>query len=157
MYTLILVSDQDRAVAFYSNLGLEKRIDYPGPDGRFLTMGFKDQEVEIILWKGTPLTPSDNAEASIEVNPGMIFMESKDLKEDFKLLVSKGVKFIEKEPVDYPFGVRLTAIDPDGNRLHFVNENSQRRPPEFRIKIFKNREHRGKAALGINYTEKKIL
>jgi hypothetical protein len=27
------------------------------------------------------------------------------------------VEFVEPEPVDYPFGVRITALDPDGNRL----------------------------------------
>jgi predicted enzyme related to lactoylglutathione lyase len=117
MYSMLVVSDQDRAVEFYTKLGLEKRIDFPGPDGRFLTMGFKGQDVELMLWKGVPMTSSDNSESSIDRNPGMVFIESKDLKEDFNTLVSKGMKFIESAPVDYPFGIRLTVVDPDGNRI----------------------------------------
>jgi catechol 2,3-dioxygenase-like lactoylglutathione lyase family enzyme len=40
-YTSVLVSDQDRALDFYTNvLGLEKRVENPTPDGpRFLTVG----------------------------------------------------------------------------------------------------------------------
>ncbi|MGV9660308.1 VOC family protein [Streptomyces koyangensis] len=29
----------------------------------------------------------------------------------------RGVIFEESEPVDYPFGVRIEAVDPDGNRI----------------------------------------
>ena len=38
-YTSVLVSDQDKALDFYTNvLGLEKRVENPTPDGpRFLT------------------------------------------------------------------------------------------------------------------------
>ena len=40
-YTALYVSDQDRALDFYTNtLGLEKQVDNPTPDGpRFLTVG----------------------------------------------------------------------------------------------------------------------
>lgn len=113
-YITIQVTDQDRALNFYTQLGFEKRVDYPGPDGRFLTLGFKGQDVEILLWKGTPAT---NSSESSNVNPGIIFLETKDLRADFKMMSAKGVRFIENEPVDYPWGVRVTALDPDGNRL----------------------------------------
>jgi catechol 2,3-dioxygenase-like lactoylglutathione lyase family enzyme len=45
VYVALLVSDQDRALEFYTNvIGLEKRGDYPTPDGpRFLTVGVKGQ------------------------------------------------------------------------------------------------------------------
>ena len=39
MYFMLLVSDQDKALDFYTKLGFEKRIDYPGTEGRFLTLG----------------------------------------------------------------------------------------------------------------------
>ena len=39
MYFILLVSDQDKALDFYTKLGFEKRIDYPGTEGRFLTLG----------------------------------------------------------------------------------------------------------------------
>jgi hypothetical protein len=34
------------------------------------------------------------------------------------------VEFVEPEPVDYAYGVRITALDPDGNRLEL-----RQRPP----------------------------
>ena len=47
----VLVSDQDRALDFYTNvLGLEKRAENPTPDGpRFLTVGVKGQDFMLVL------------------------------------------------------------------------------------------------------------
>ncbi|MEU5539110.1 VOC family protein [Streptomyces sp. NPDC020362] len=118
MYVTVYVTDQDRALAFYTeSLGLQKRVDYPGPDGRFLTVAPGDGPVEIILWPGgTGHDPGvEGAESGIV--PGPIFLESDDLTEEFKVLQSRGVKFADPEPVPYPFGVRITAFDPDGNRI----------------------------------------
>ena len=54
-YMSVLVSDQDRALEFYTNvLGLEKRVENPTPDGpRFLTVGVKGDEFQLVLWPGT--------------------------------------------------------------------------------------------------------
>lgn len=117
MYLLIIVSNQDKALEFYSKLGFEKRIDYPGSEGRFLTMGLKGQDVEIILWKGDPTSFKGNPDVPVNVQPGTLFIESKDLKKDYETLLEKGVKFIEKAPEEYAWGVRITALDPDGNRI----------------------------------------
>lgn len=117
MYCMVIVSNQEKAIEFYTKLGFEKRIDYPGPEGRFLTMGCKGQDVELMLWRGNPISVNDNSESSVLKNPGIIFIESEDLKKDFDMLVSKGITFIEKDPEDYPWGVRITALDPDGNRI----------------------------------------
>jgi hypothetical protein len=46
-----------------------------------------------------------------------MFLESDDLTKEFEVLQSRGVRFEEPEPTPYPFGVRLTALDPDGNRI----------------------------------------
>lgn len=50
------VSDQDRALDFYTNVvGFEQRADNPTPDGpRFLTVAVKGQDFQLILWPGTP-------------------------------------------------------------------------------------------------------
>ncbi|SNR54889.1 hypothetical protein [Actinomadura mexicana] len=40
-------------------------------------------------------------------------------------MCGRGVTFEEPEPVDYPFGVRVEAVDPDGNRVSL----RQRRKP----------------------------
>jgi catechol 2,3-dioxygenase-like lactoylglutathione lyase family enzyme len=117
MYVTIYVTDQDRALGFYTEgLGLEKRIDFPGPDGRFLTVGVPDSPVQIILWShaaaaGQPADLGQNAA------PGPLILESDDLRKDFEVLRQRGVTFEESEPVDYQFGVRIEAMDPDGNRI----------------------------------------
>ena len=50
--------------------------------------------------------------------PGLVFLETDDLAEAFKVLDSRGgIRFEEPEPTPYPFGVRLTVLDPDGNRI----------------------------------------
>jgi hypothetical protein len=54
---------------------------------------------------------------------GPVFLESDDLRKEFDELRSRGVGFVEPEPVDYPFGVCVTALDPDGNRIEL------RQPP----------------------------
>ncbi|MFF5537374.1 VOC family protein [Streptomyces cinerochromogenes] len=114
MYVTVYVTDQDRALAFYTEgLGLQKRIDYTGPDGRFLTVAAGDDPVEIILWPGGP----GQGQGQADVVPGPVFLESDDLVEEFKVLRSRGIEFDQPEPVPYPFGVRVTAVDPDGNRI----------------------------------------
>ncbi|MFI1258668.1 hypothetical protein ACH4U6_33485 [Streptomyces netropsis] len=49
--------------------------------------------------------------------PGPPFLESDDLRADFKVLRDRGVTFDQPEPEDYGFGVRIEAVDPDGNRI----------------------------------------
>lgn len=118
MYVMVYVSDQDRALAFYTDgLELQKRIDYPGPDGRFLTVAPGDERVEIILWQGSPGRRPAGTGAEAGISPGPVFLESDDLFKEFEVLRSRGVTFVEPEPVRYPFGVRIAALDPDGNRI----------------------------------------
>ncbi|KZM69078.1 VOC family protein [Nocardia terpenica] len=123
-YVTIYVTDQDRALEFYTGgLGLEKRIDYRGPDGRFLTVGVPDSSVQIILWShaagaGQPIGVGQRA------MPGPLILESDDIRKDFEVLRQRGVTFVQSEPEDYPFGVRIEARDPDGNRI------ALRQPPK---------------------------
>jgi catechol 2,3-dioxygenase-like lactoylglutathione lyase family enzyme len=118
MYATLYVTDQDEALAFYTDgLGLEKRVDYPGPEGRFLTVGTAGSPVEIILWPDDATATRAAAEGDPGTVPGPVILESDDLKEEFAALRARGVTFEEPAPVDYPFGVRITALDPDGNRI----------------------------------------
>ena len=110
MHVTVFVSDQDKALDFYTkNLGFQKHADYNGPEGRFLTIALKDQGFEVLLWLGSPGV----AKASPGV--GTLFIESDDLRKDFADLKARGVKFLEPEPEAYPFGLRATALDPEGN------------------------------------------
>lgn len=114
MYATVYVTDQDRALGFYTEgLGLEKRIDYSGPDGRFLTVGVPGSPVQIILWSHAPAAGQPGGTGA----PGPLILESEDLRMDFEAMRRRGVAFEESEPVDYPFGVRIEALDPDGNRI----------------------------------------
>ncbi|WP_405142024.1 VOC family protein [Sphaerisporangium sp. NBC_01403] len=125
MYVTIYVTDQDRALGFYTEgLGLEKRIDFPGPDGRFLTVGVPDSPVQIILWSHAAAA-GQPADVGQHAAPGPLILESDDLRKDFEILRQRGVIFEESEPEDYPFGVRIEAVDPDGNR---VSLRQQRKP-----------------------------
>ncbi|MFD0683884.1 VOC family protein [Actinomadura fibrosa] len=119
MFVTVHVTDQDRALEFYTGaLGLEKQIDYSGPDGRFLAVGVPDHPVRIILWPDEKAAGSPD-EAGGSAAPGVLVLESGDLREDFEVLRRRGVTFTDPEPVDYPFGVRAEAVDPDGNRISF--------------------------------------
>lgn len=117
MYVTIYVTDQDRALEFYTDgLGLEKRIDYPGSDGRFLTVGVSDSPMQIILWSQAAAVEQP-ANMGRPGAPGPLILESDDLRKDFEILRQRGVIFEESEPQDYPFGLRIEAVDPDGNRV----------------------------------------
>jgi catechol 2,3-dioxygenase-like lactoylglutathione lyase family enzyme len=117
MYVTLYVTDQDRALRFYTEqLGLEKRVDFSGPEGRFLTVAAPGSPLEIVLW---PHAPAAGGPAGTEPGtaPGLVFLESDDLRKDFAVLRERGVTFEQPEPEDYAFGVRVEAVDPDGNRI----------------------------------------
>jgi catechol 2,3-dioxygenase-like lactoylglutathione lyase family enzyme len=112
-YVTLFVSDQDRALDFYTNvLGFEKRVDNPAPGGeRFLGVALPGEDLLLILWPGTPGKPVQ----SQGPNPGSCVIGTDDCRADFDRLRSRGVLFEESEPIEAPFGVRATAIDLDGN------------------------------------------
>ncbi|MGO1053488.1 VOC family protein [Crossiella sp. CA198] len=115
MFVTVCVTDQDRALEFYTEgLGLEKQIDYPGAEGRFLTVGVPGGPVQIILWAHEA---DPRVEAWQLAAPGPLVLESDDLRKDFEVMRGRGVPFDRSEPEDYPFGVRIAAVDPDGNRI----------------------------------------
>ncbi|MEU3776338.1 VOC family protein [Streptomyces sp. NPDC032472] len=117
MYVTLYVTDQERALSFYTEkLGLEKRVDYPGPEGRFLTVGVPGSPLEIILWPRAAAA-GQPAELRPGTTPGPVFLESDDLRADFKVFRDRGVTFDQPEPEDYGYGVRVEAVDPDGNRI----------------------------------------
>jgi catechol 2,3-dioxygenase-like lactoylglutathione lyase family enzyme len=111
MYVTVFVSDQDKALDFYTNsFGFQKLADHNGPEeDRFLTIAPKDHEFEVLLWLGSA------GAANTTPAVGTLFIESDGLRRNFADLKARGVKFLEPEPEAYPFGIRVTALDPDGN------------------------------------------
>ena len=79
-YMSVLVSDQDTALDFYTNvLGLEKRVENPTPDGpRFLTVGVEGDDFQLVLWPGTP----GQAEPVMGRPPGVDHDRDRRLPED---------------------------------------------------------------------------
>ena len=113
-YTSLFVSDQDRALDFYTNvLGFEKRVDSPTTDGpRFLTVGVDGQDFELVLWPGTP----GEAQAVQGRVPAAYTIRTSDCRQAVETLASRGVAF-EMGVLEYPWGWVAPFQDPDGNRL----------------------------------------
>jgi predicted enzyme related to lactoylglutathione lyase len=110
VYVALLVSDQDKALDYYSNvIGLEKRGDYPHRDTpRFLTVGVKGQDFELALWPGTPAKGEEGSVYTIEVE---------DCRMAFETLKSRGVNFEPSEVLEFPWGYAARFQDPDGNQI----------------------------------------
>ena len=113
-YTSVLVSDQDKALDFYTNvLGLEKRVENPTPDGpRFLTVGVKGQDFELVLWPGKP----GQAQPVQGRIPAAYTIATGDCRKAFEELKSRGVEFVS-DVLEFPWGYVAQFQDPDGNRL----------------------------------------
>jgi catechol 2,3-dioxygenase-like lactoylglutathione lyase family enzyme len=114
VYATVFVSDQDRALDFYTNiLGFEQRADNPTADGpRFLAVGVKGQDFLLVLWPGTP----GQAEPVDGRIPAAYTIETGDIRNALDALKSRGVKF-ETDVLEYPFAYIAVFQDPDGNRL----------------------------------------
>jgi predicted enzyme related to lactoylglutathione lyase len=114
VYTSVFVTDQDRALDFYTNvLGFEKRAENPTPVGpRFLSIGLKDQEFQLVLWPGTP----GQGEPVGDRMPAAYTIETADCRKAVEVLESRGVTF-ETGVLEFPWGYLAVFTDPDGNRL----------------------------------------
>src|SRR5690349_4960258 len=98
-YTSVFVSNQDRALDFYTNvIGLELGFDNPTPDGpRFLTVGLDGQDFQLVLWPGTP-GQGQPVEGRI---PAAYTIDTDDCEATVEALAERGVAF-EAGIVEYP-------------------------------------------------------
>ena len=114
IYTSLFVTDQDRALDFYTNvLGFRQGIDNPLPEGpRFLTVGVDGQDFELVLWPGTP----GEGQPVFGRIPAAYTIEVEDCKAAYAELQQRGVEF-ETDVVEHPWGLTAGFRDPDGNRL----------------------------------------
>ncbi|GAB3470864.1 VOC family protein [Massilia terrae] len=105
----IPVSDQDRALAFYTEkLGFEVATDQPmGPGKRWIELRIASSGTRVVLF-----TP-DGQEDRI----GSFFngaFASDDVEATWRELSARGVEFI-KPPKTEPWGTSAIFRDPDGN------------------------------------------
>jgi predicted enzyme related to lactoylglutathione lyase len=114
IYTTLFVSDQDKALDFYTNVvGLEKKGENPTPQGpRFLSVGVGDQDFQLLLWPGTP----GQGEPVGERVPAAYTIATADIRGAVEVLESRGVQF-ETGVLEFPWGYIAVFTDPDGNRL----------------------------------------
>ena len=114
LYTTLLVSDQDAALDYYTNvLGFEVGVDAPTTDGpRFLTVAVNGQDFQLVLWPGTP----GQAQPAQGRVPAAYTIETSDCRKAFEALKERGVNF-ETDVLEYPWGYIAVFQDPDGNRL----------------------------------------
>jgi len=119
----LVVKDQAKALDFYTRvLGMEKRSDFTNPGGgRWLTVAPKGQDIEIALAKAGSYPDGKGEQVSIEPGSGAQWsLQTSDCKKDFEELKSKGVRFDQSKPAEYPYGIQANFMDPDGNRFVMV-------------------------------------
>jgi predicted enzyme related to lactoylglutathione lyase len=117
--TSIFVSDQDRALDFYTNkLGFEKRSDAPmGPDApRWLEVAPPGSQTAIVLFKATPEMPGcEDAAARIGQMASFIFHVD-DMEATHRELTARGVEFVEAPKQEF-WGWGAMIKDQDGNQI----------------------------------------
>ena len=122
-----IVSDQDVAVKFYTEkLGFEKRMDHPGPHGRFLAVAPPtDDQVDLILMEPDGFDQEEASRLSelIGNDAGLIYAVD-NCRAICETLVEKGVKF-RSEPEAMPWGVQAVILDPDGNEIVLQEPTSE--------------------------------
>ncbi len=106
----IPVTDQDRALAFYTDvLGFRLLTDQPfNEEQRWLELGIPGADTRIVLFQfGGNLQPGS------QLN---IALWSDDVEATARELKAKGVEFV-MEPKRMPYGTTSIFKDADGNRL----------------------------------------
>ena len=131
--TSILVDDQDKALAFYTDvLGFVKKTDIPVGDAKWLTVVSPDAPdgVELLL------EPDGNAGIQINGKPaaqvykktlydaGMPFtmLGSTDLGKDYERMKERGVRFTQ-EPTKTSFGAQAVFDDTCGNLIVLAQQD----------------------------------
>jgi len=115
----LVVSNQQKSVEFYTQkVGFDIKTDVsPKGGSRYVTVGPKGQDLEILLWEIGGATDPSQREVSKSWSPGSsppIVMRVADCRGAHRELSGKGVKF-HQEPFDHPWGTSATFMDPDGN------------------------------------------
>jgi uncharacterized glyoxalase superfamily protein PhnB len=122
-HCFLYVGDQDAALEFYTNiLGLEKRMDVPFGDMRWLTVGAPDQpDLEIVLVDAAvrpDITDDVNDLMARGGMNGLIFQTS-DCRASYAELSAKGVEFTG-EPEEQFYGIDVGFRDPFGNMFRMT-------------------------------------
>ncbi len=122
-HVTVLVHDYDEAIEWYTQkLGLELCSDNEFGEGhRFVTVGVKDQDVEIVLHKPVGEQAGDEHTPVSGVH-GLVF-GTDDCRKDVEELRRRGVA-VAQGPDEVPWGVQAVIEDLYGN-THVLVEPRQ--------------------------------
>jgi len=113
----IFVSDQDRALAFYTEkLGFELRTDAPMGDSRWIAVAPAGAQTEVILYK---MDANWQHYHSVMGKSQALTFRVNDIASLAADLKAKGVR-ITQEPDPQPWGTYMMILDQDGNGLLLV-------------------------------------
>jgi predicted enzyme related to lactoylglutathione lyase len=120
-HATIWVKDQNAALEFYRDkLGFEVKTDATMGDFRWLTVGPRGQDLELVLMPAAP-NPMMDAE-TLELLHKLIekgamgagVFATDDCRKTFEELSKKGVEF-RQEPMEKPYGIDAILVDNSGN------------------------------------------
>ena len=113
----VVVSDQDRALAFYTEkLGLELQMDAPMGQSRWIQLAPKGAQTSLVLGMPTSDMPPEVYERTKSMMGGFtnFILNVDDMDATYAELSGRGVEFVDK-PSQQPWGWWATIKDPDGN------------------------------------------
>ena len=121
-HTTVYVTDQERALAFYTEkLGFEVRDDVRLGNFRWLTVGPKTQPdlrmVLMPLGAGAAASPEASEKLRSLIESGALaigVLQTEDCRRTYEDLKAKGVRFA-REPKEMPYGVEAMMFDDSGN------------------------------------------
>jgi catechol 2,3-dioxygenase-like lactoylglutathione lyase family enzyme len=117
----IAVTDLNRSIAFYAQLGFVKGADYEA-DVKGCTMTCGSAVLFLFQTKQTSPQPVKRDPTLAQNPPGLdhLSFSVEDVNKLYAELKTKGVAFLG-EPADQDWGARLVGLkDPDGNNLYLL-------------------------------------
>ncbi len=123
----LVVKNKAEALEFYTEkAGFEKKTDYTNGGYRYVTVGPKGQDLELVLWQeGSPELGGSSSQLKAGMYPPIVMLVD-DVRKTSAELKAHGVQF-KQEPQEFAWGVSATFADPDGNRFS-INRLSQKNP-----------------------------
>jgi catechol 2,3-dioxygenase-like lactoylglutathione lyase family enzyme len=123
-HVTLCISDLDRSVAFYRNLGLTQIV----ADSDYARFACPDGDSTLSLHCHPGSGPVEGAASVISVH-----FETDRVDEVVAELVQKGVEF-EQAPTDQPYLWREAILrDPDGHRIFIYHAGVNRLDPPWRL------------------------
>jgi predicted enzyme related to lactoylglutathione lyase len=115
----LVVANKARSLDFFTEkVGFEKKADVTSPAGyRWVTVGPKGQELELVLWEMGSTVDADQTARAARWAPAAApptILRVADCRKAYEELRARGVVF-PQPPMEHPWGVVATFEDLDGN------------------------------------------